>query len=127
MAGLAAGPPEPPRLTTPHQALWSGVGMLAIVAIMFMAFYGLVFPTYVWLFMVPSLRRRRPVAARPPRPATVIFYVAVLILAAPGYWMGFIEGRMRWLIPGMALVLLSRALLPKGPPAEAEPETASAV
>ena len=84
---------------------------------MFMAFYGLVFPTYVWLFMVPSLRHRRPVAARPPRPATVIFFAAVVTLAAPGFWMGFIEGQMIWLVPAMALVLFSRLLLPKGPPA----------
>lgn len=85
----------------------------------FMAFYGLIFPAYVWLFMVPSLRRRRPVAARPPRPATLVFFTAVCVLAAPTFWMGFIEGRMRWLVPGVAVVLLSRLLLPKGPPAAA--------
>ena len=83
----------------------------------FMAFYGLVFPTYVWLFMVPALRRRRPVAARPPRTGTVIFFAGVIILAAPGFWMGFIEGRMLWLLPALTLILLSRAVLPKGPPA----------
>ena len=82
-----------------------------------MAFYGLVFPTYVWLFMVPSLRHRRPVAARPPRPATIIFFAAVVTIAAPMFWMGFIEGRMPWLLPGLALVMISRLLLPKGPPA----------
>ena len=82
----------------------------------FMAFYGLVFPAYVWLFMVPSLRRRRPVAARPPRTATVIFFAAVVILAAPAFWMGFIEGRVLWLVPGVLLVVVSRLLLPKGPP-----------
>ena len=85
----------------------------------FMAFYGLVFPAYVWLFMVPSLRRRRPVAARPPRPATLVFFTAVCVLAAPPFWMGFIEGRMLWLVPGVALILFSRLLLPKGPPAPA--------
>ena len=82
----------------------------------FMAFYGLVFPAYVWLFMVPSMRRRRPVAARPPRTATLIFFAAVVVLAAPAYWMGFIEGRMLWLVPGVLLVMVSRLLLPKGPP-----------
>ena len=86
---------------------------------LFMAFYGLVFPAYVWLFMVPSLRHRRPVAARPPRPATFIFFAAVVTLAAPGFWLGFIEGRMFWLVPALALVLVSRALLPKGPPVTA--------
>jgi hypothetical protein len=84
-----------------------------------MAFYGLVFPAYAWLFMVPSLRRRRPVAARPPRTATVIFFGGVIVLAAPMFWVGFVEGRMVWLVPGMGLVMLSRLLLPKGPPASA--------
>ena len=84
---------------------------------MFMAFYGLVFPAYVWLFMVPAMRRRRAVAAHPPRTATLVFFGAVLVLAAPAYWMGFIEGRMVWLLPGLALVMLSRLLLPKSPPA----------
>ena len=83
----------------------------------FMAFYGLVFPTYVWLFMVPSLRHRRPVAARPPRTATLVFFAGVVVLAAPGFWMGFIEGQMLWMLPALALILVSRALLPKGPPA----------
>ena len=36
-----------------------------------------------------------------------------MILAAPLYWMGFIEGRMVWLVPGLLLVMLSRFLLPK--------------
>jgi hypothetical protein len=83
----------------------------------FMAFYGLVFPAYVWLFIVPSLRARRPVAARPPRTATLIFFGAVVVLAAPSFWMGFVEGRMLWLLPGLTLVMLSRLLLPKGSPA----------
>ena len=87
---------------------------------LFMAFYGLIFPTYVWLFMVPSMRKRRPVAARPPRPATMVFFAAVVVLAAPGFWMGFIEGRMAWLLPAIGWVLISRVLLPKGPPIGSE-------
>ena len=82
----------------------------------FMAFYGLVFPTYVWLFMMPALRRR-PMAAGPPRTATVVFFGAVVTLAAPAFWMGFIEGRMLWLVGGVLLVVVSRLLLPKGPAA----------
>jgi len=41
------------------------------------------------------------------------------VLAAPMFWVGFVEGRMVWLVPGMGLVMLSRLLLPKGPPASA--------
>jgi hypothetical protein len=80
-----------------------------------MAFYGLVFPTYVWLFMMPSMRRR-PIAARPPRTASIVFFGAVLTLAAPAYWMGFVEGRMLWLVGGLLVVVLSRLLLPRGAP-----------
>jgi len=100
-----------------YRGLWGQrLATSELIYRLFMAFYGLVFPTYAWLFMVPSLRRRRPVAAQPPRPATVIFFGGVLVLAAPGFWLGFIEGRMVWLVPALALVLVSRALLPKGPP-----------
>ena len=90
-----------------------------LVYLIFMAFYGLVFPAYVWLFMVPSLRKRRAVAARRPRTATIVFFAAVMILAAPSFWMGFVEGKMAWLVPGLALVMISRLLLPKGQPATA--------
>jgi hypothetical protein len=90
----------------------------------FLAFYGLVFPAYVWLFMVPALRTRRPAAARPPRIATIVFFGAVIVLAAPFFWMGFVEGRMLWLLPGVALVMTSRLLLPKGPPAAPTPAPA---
>ncbi|HET6249384.1 MAG TPA: hypothetical protein VFE47_16930 [Tepidisphaeraceae bacterium] len=70
---------------------------------LFMAFYGLIFPAYVWIFMIPppkgavvSVRRKRALLA-----------VAVLI-AAPMFWMGFIESRMIWLLPGLGVVLLAR-------------------
>jgi hypothetical protein len=115
------------RWTVEHYPVYRGLwgqrlATSELIYRLFMAFYGLVFPTYVWLFMVPSLRRRRPVAAQPPRPATIVFFAGVLALAAPGFWMGFIEGRMLWLAPAIVLVLVSRALLPKGPPV-AEPVT----
>lgn len=90
----------------------------------FMAFYGVIFPTYVWLFMVPSLRNRHAVAARPPRTATLVFYAGVVALAAPGFWMGFIEGQMLWLAPSFIWVVASRLLLPKGPSAGETPRDA---
>lgn len=75
---------------------------------LFMAFYGLVFPAYVWLCMIPTrdghtgpTRRKRN---------TWLFAVA---LAAPMYWMGFIERQTWWLGPGLAVVLLARAFLPR--------------
>jgi hypothetical protein len=34
-------------------------------------------------------------------------------VAAPMYWMGFIENRMIWLLPGLAVVMLSRYTVPR--------------
>jgi hypothetical protein len=61
----------------------------------FMGFYGLVFPTYVWLCMVP------------PRRSMARVLIAILV-AAPMFWMGFIEREMIWLIPGVAVPLLAK-------------------
>ena len=76
----------------------------------FMAFYGLVFPAYVWICMVPT-RASDTV----PRRAIVTFAAATLI-AAPMFWMGFIERRMFWLVPGVAIVLLAQLVVTRTGP-----------
>ncbi|HEV2293741.1 MAG TPA: hypothetical protein VGR35_07785 [Tepidisphaeraceae bacterium] len=68
---------------------------------LFMAFYGLVFPAYVWICMVPT----RTSELTPAR--ALLTYIGATIIAAPMFWMGFIERRMVWLLPGMAVVLLA--------------------
>ena len=70
---------------------------------LFMGFYGLVFPAYVWLCMMPGP------CEKPRRGDWRLFALAVAI-AAPFYWLGFVEGRMFWLLPGLAVVLLSRVV-----------------
>jgi hypothetical protein len=78
----------------------------------FMSFYGLVFPAYVWLLMVPNGRSARSV--HDSRRAMRVFWVSVG-LAAPFYWMGFIERQEIWLAPGLAIVLLARLFVrPRG-------------
>jgi hypothetical protein len=72
---------------------------------LFMSFYGLVFPAYVWLCMIPGRGRAKPNARQ-----LMIFAIAV-ILAAPAFWMGFIQGKMVWVLPGLAIVLLARFLI----------------
>ncbi len=67
----------------------------------FMAFYGLVFPAYVWLCIVGRGRRTGWNLA--------VFAVAVAA-ATPFYWMGFIERRTWWLGPGVLLVVAARLL-----------------
>ena len=75
---------------------------------LFMAFYGLVFPTYVWLCIVPGRDGRSGVT-----PAKVRAMVLAGLVAAPMFWMGFIENRMMWLVPGLMVVLLSRFAVPR--------------
>jgi hypothetical protein len=62
-----------------------------IIYRLFLAFYALVSPAYVWTCMVPA------------RPSPRAFAFAVLF-AAPFYWMGFIEGHMPWLAAGVFIV-----------------------
>jgi len=69
----------------------------------FMAFYGLVFPAYVWLCIIPT----RDGKSGPTRPRLAVLAVA-LALAAPMFWMGFIERETWWLAPGLGVVLLAR-------------------
>lgn len=71
----------------------------------FMAFYGLVFPAYVWLVMIPN-----GASSWQPQRVMRIFWATVGI-AAPCYWMGFIERQELWLVPGLAIVLLSRLVV----------------
>lgn len=82
-----------------------------IIYRLFMAFYGLIFPTYVWICMAPF----RGKIGSHDRRALRIFAGAVLI-AAPMFWLGFIANRFGWLAPAMAVVLLSRLLLYKHSP-----------
>ncbi len=64
---------------------------------LFMSFYGLFFPAYVWICIFGKKNWR-------------VWLVAVLI-AAPMYWMGFIERQMIWLLPGVAVPFIA-GLLP---------------
>jgi hypothetical protein len=69
----------------------------------FMAFYGLVFPAYAWVCMLPTWRD----PLKPSRRALVAFAAAVVV-ATPMYYVAFIENRMTWLVPGLLVVLLAR-------------------
>jgi hypothetical protein len=70
----------------------------------FMGFYGLVFPAYVWLCVIPGRGQA------PPTRGALVKLGVVVLLTWPAFWMGFIEGRMFWLIPGLAVVLLAGLL-----------------
>jgi hypothetical protein len=80
---------------------------------MFMGFYGLVFPAYVWLCMIPTRQGHSGTAGAIGRRRLLVWGAAVAI-AAPAFWMGFIERQEWWLAPGLAVVLLARLLIPGG-------------
>jgi len=71
----------------------------------FLAFYGLVFPAYVWLVMIPG-------RGRPADPRVVLrVWAGAVGIALPMFWMGFIERQEFWLAPGLLVVLLARLLV----------------
>jgi hypothetical protein len=73
---------------------------------LFMGCYGLLFPAYVWLCMIPTWRNPAK-----PSPRSLTVFAGSVVVAAPFYWVGFIVGNMPWAIPGVAIVLLSRLAL----------------
>jgi hypothetical protein len=73
---------------------------------LFLSFYGLIFPAYVWLFMIPAGRGKVIPSGR----KWVVLAVTVVI-AAPMFWLGFIDNRMIWLGPGLLVVMASRIAL----------------
>ena len=70
----------------------------------FMAFYGLVFPAYVWLCVICGR------AGSGPGVRQLLVFAGAVCVAAPMYWMGFIEGQTVWLGPGVFVVLAAGAV-----------------
>ncbi|TVQ32834.1 MAG: hypothetical protein EA376_04085 [Phycisphaeraceae bacterium] len=75
--------------------------------LVFMAAYGLVFPSYVWIVMIPRRRMLGTLAGRLALPACI----GAICLAAPLFWIGFIERHWWALAPGVAIPLLTPAAL----------------
>jgi hypothetical protein len=75
---------------------------------LFMGFYGLVFPAYVWLCIVPDRGRERPTGR------SVAMWLIAVLAAGPFYYIGFIQGRMAWVIPGVLLVLAGQIMVSRG-------------
>jgi len=98
-----------PPYTSPLTGTWfipaslSSLPNFEIAYRLFMAFYGLVFPAYVWLVMLPfgsPLERRR-----------VKVWLFACGVAAPCYWLGFIDRQTEWLLPGVMIVLAAKLLV----------------
>jgi hypothetical protein len=70
----------------------------------FTSFYGLLFPAYVWLCMVPLPGRPAP---GPTKQSLTVLAVAVVI-ATPMYWLGFLADQWAWIPVGVAILLAAR-------------------
>jgi hypothetical protein len=88
----------------------AGLSLGEIVYRCFMSFYGLIFPAYVWLSMIPTADGHSGIEGALGRRKLIVLGVACA-LAAPCYWMGFIERVEWWLAPGLGVVLLARLLV----------------
>lgn len=69
----------------------------------FMGAYGLVFPAYVWICVVPTADGHSG-----PRRDKMTAFVAAVALASPFFFMGFLMRQTEWLGPGVAIALLAR-------------------
>jgi hypothetical protein len=98
----------------PASSIFSDDGEGELIYRLFMSFYALFFPAYVWLCMIPTRDGHSGIDGPRGRRKAAIWLVSVLI-AAPMFWMGFIERVEWWLAPGLGVVLLARLILPRRP------------
>jgi hypothetical protein len=91
-------------LAAPLLPRWLQLDPGELIYRLFISFYGLLFPAYVWICMFPGRRGLTP--------ASVRALILAVLVAAPFYWLGFIADRMIWLLPGVLAVLVARFLVP---------------
>lgn len=111
----------------------------------FMASYGLFFPAYVWICVLPGWRRPEwralrdegpdasaeqarldaAVAVLNPTSRQLAVWLASCALAAPAFWLGFLADRPWWLLPGVGVVLLARLVAGPRQPATESPAPAA--
>ncbi|MFA6046235.1 MAG: hypothetical protein WC718_14725 [Phycisphaerales bacterium] len=82
---------------------YAGMDFAEIVYRLFLTFYALIFPAYVWLCAIPTRDRHAG-----PRLDKLVVLAITIALAGPFYWVGFIERKTLWLAPGIAIILLAR-------------------
>jgi hypothetical protein len=79
---------------------YHGIPLGEMVYRMFMGFYGLIVPAYVWLRMIGPRR-------------SMLRVWTVIAVAAPLYWLGFAAEMFAFIVPGIAVVVLAK-FLPEG-------------
>jgi hypothetical protein len=83
-----------------------------VIYLLFMAFYAVIFPAYVWLCMIRGRDGRAGIT-----PAKMRTLVLTILLATPMLWMAFVENKMGWIVPALAVLVMSRFVVPAQRPA----------
>ncbi len=123
LIGWWVGIPSPPEVTAPPEVI-SPDGVAAetgrtspqVIALttgeviyrLFLLCYGLIFPAYVWLCMIPTLRPTNP------RTRRAIFVLGALICVPMGWWF-FIGGGSAWIIAIVAVLAALRVIVETTP------------
>lgn len=94
-----AGAPLPPALADAEDKLvWYRV---------LLSNYGLVFPAYMWLLAIPTADGHAGPGGLEGRRKLRVLVIAIA-LAAPCFWVGFIERETWWLALGMMVLIVAR-------------------
>src|SRR3989338_8810548 len=75
----------------------------------FIVFYGLIFPSYVFMFMIPKKRKDIPL-----NKYNLFIWITAILIALPFYAIGFLIVKCHLeicMLLGLAVVLFSRNLL----------------
>lgn len=86
---------------------WFGLSRPEIIYRIFMGFYALIFPAYVWICMRVPSDSATSLSSDADHQRHMMYLFAVL-LACPMFAMGFLGGRWLWLWPGVAVLVVAR-------------------
>jgi hypothetical protein len=82
---------------TRDEITYNGIALGEIFYRAFLGFYGLVFPAYIWLRMFEPRR-------------SLLRVIIVIVIAAPMFWLGFVNEQMEFFVPGVLIVVLAKFL-----------------
>lgn len=112
LTGLALLLPlDAPWVDNPHL---THMGSGEYIYRLFLSFYGLVFPAYVWLCMIPTADGHSGLRGPQGRRKTIVWIIAIA-LAGPLFGLGFLHMQEVFLIPGLLIVLLARLMVRSSP------------
>ena len=118
LVGWWVGIPSPPTevvtaaggASTPSGGGAEGGGLTTgeVLYRLFLLCYGLIFPAYVWLCMLPTLRPTNPRTRR-------AIFVLGAVMCVPMGWLFFIGGRSAWIIAIVAVLAALRIIVETTP------------